>query len=354
VNEDIAKVVEDLQNGEAQIPDFNLLVGGFPCQDYSVAKAKSQSHGIAGKKGVLWWEIFKLLDIKQPQYVLLENVDRLLTSPATRRGRDFAVMLESLVALGYEVEWKVVNSAEYGFPQRRKRIFIFAKKIGGFDNSAAFTYNQSVLGLALPSTPSGSERNLKLSGDIFTTSNDFNISNKAKPFETEGVCNANGTFMRASLPKPHPKTTLGDVVVPAMDVPEEYWISEEKIDDWAYLKGAKSIDRMSRTSGFVYQYKEGKMAFPDSLEMPSRTVVTGEGGSSPSRFKHVIRQDGRLRRLLPVELERLNGFPDNWTEFQSSDKRVSPSQRAFLMGNALVVGVIQKIAKEIKAIHPVL
>ncbi|MEK6809392.1 MAG: DNA (cytosine-5-)-methyltransferase, partial [Nanoarchaeota archaeon] len=119
-NVDIVKVnIKD-------IPKHNLLVGGFPCQDYSVAKSLSQSKGITGKKGVLWWEIHRILkDSKSnPEFVLLENVDRLLSSPASQRGRDFAIMLASLSDLGYIVEWRIINAADYGMPQRRRRVFI--------------------------------------------------------------------------------------------------------------------------------------------------------------------------------------------------------------------------------------
>ena len=109
------------------IPDHDLLVGGFPCQDYSVAATLSKSGGIEGKKGVLWWQIYRILNEKgdkRPQYIFFENVDRLLNSPATQRGRDFAIILSSLADLGYVVEWRVINAAEYGMPQRRRRTYI--------------------------------------------------------------------------------------------------------------------------------------------------------------------------------------------------------------------------------------
>ena len=120
VCEDIGKV------DKTTIPDHTLLVGGFPCQDYSVARSLSNEKGIEGKKGVLWWQIAEVLETKQPPFVLLENVDRLLRSPSTQRGRDFGIMLRSLLDNGYAVEWRVINAAEYGFPQKRRRVFIFA------------------------------------------------------------------------------------------------------------------------------------------------------------------------------------------------------------------------------------
>ena len=120
VNEDIASI------NKKDIPDHNLLVGGFPCQDYSVARTGAK--GMEGKKGVLWWQIRDTLEAKKPKFVLLENVDRLLKSPANQRGRDFGVILACFNDLGYTVEWRVINAADYGFAQRRRRTFIFACK----------------------------------------------------------------------------------------------------------------------------------------------------------------------------------------------------------------------------------
>ena len=122
LNIDIAEVNNNPE--KYMIPDHTLLVGGFPCQDYSVAATGSK--GIQGKKGILWWEIKKILERKRPPFVLLENVDRLLKSPAKQRGRDFGIMLKCFEDLGYIVEWRVINAAEYGFVQRRRRTFIFA------------------------------------------------------------------------------------------------------------------------------------------------------------------------------------------------------------------------------------
>ena len=121
-NEDIATV--DIK----EVPNHDLLVGGFPCQDYSVATTLKNSKGLIGKKGVLWWQIHPILSTKKrpPKYLFLENVDRLLKSPSKQRGRDFAIMLSSLNELGYAVEWRVINAAEYGMPQRRRRVFFLA------------------------------------------------------------------------------------------------------------------------------------------------------------------------------------------------------------------------------------
>ena len=137
--------------------------------------------------------------------------------------------------------------------------------------------------------------------------------------------------------------TLGDVLVDEELVPEEFFVTDEDLPKWKYQKGSKSLMRINKANGYEYKYSEGAMAFPDSLDKASRTIITGEGGAGPSRFKHIIRtESGRYRRLVPVELERLNMFPDNHT-FGSSDLR-----RAFLMGNALVTGIVERIGIVLK------
>jgi DNA (cytosine-5)-methyltransferase 1 len=103
-NVDIA-MVED-------IPSVDLLVGGFPCQDYSVAKSLNSSKGLEGRKGVLWWEIYKTIQAKKPPFVILENVDRLLKSPSKKRGRDLRIILAYFNELNYKVEWRVINASD--------------------------------------------------------------------------------------------------------------------------------------------------------------------------------------------------------------------------------------------------
>ncbi len=137
--------------------------------------------------------------------------------------------------------------------------------------------------------------------------------------------------------------TLGDIIEKDENkISKEFFIDEVELEKWKYQKGAKSFERVNKTTGHKYNYSEGSMSFPDSLEKPSRTIITAEGGSSASRFKHVIFVNNKYRRLTPIELERLNMFPDNHT------LGVSDTKRAFLMGNALVVGVIEKLGKELR------
>lgn len=339
----------------SKIPEHDLLVGGFPCQDYSVAKSLKQSEGINGKKGVLWWEIHRILKEKKqnkPSYLLLENVDRLLISPANQRGRDFAIILASLSDLGYAVEWRVINAADYGFPQRRKRTFMLGyhkdsdiyKEIKK-DCLSSWCFDKGVLAEAFPVKEKDSfiDEHFKIEGDLEEVSEDFNFKNKnGIVFKNAGIMINREVFTERLFPFfTGKRTVLKDIILSERDVPEEYFIEEKDLAKWKYLKGAKHLLKTSKKTGKTFKYDEGQMSFPDALDKPARTIITAEGGSSPSRFKHVIKtKSGRLRRLTPVELERLDMFPDNHT------MGVSDTKRAFMMGNALVVGVISKISEE--------
>lgn len=346
-NKDINTVSTD------EIPDHDLLVGGFPCQDYSVAATLSKSGGIEGKKGVLWWQIYRILLEKgdnRPNYLFLENVDRLINSPATQRGRDFAIILASLADLGYIVEWRIINAADYGMPQRRRRTYIvgyrmesvIAQKIENVDNWLLY---DGVMAKAFPYIKKeASESRFIIGGTIQEVSAGFNKGRSSSPFGNAGIMiDRNVVSVDAEAVYEGTRQTLGGNLVDEQLVPEDYFISDMELPKWQYEKGAKKINRVSK-EGYEYVFSEGGMAFPDPLDKPSRTMITGEGGSSPSRFKHVVQTaSGRYRRLIPIELERLNMFPDNHTYHPE----VSDGRRAFLMGNALVCGIVEQIGKSL-------
>ena len=337
----------------ADIPNHDLLVGGFPCQDYSVAASLSKSGGITGKKGVLWWQIYRILQEKgeqKPAYLFFENVDRLINSPASQRGRDFAIILASLSDLGYIVEWRIVNAADYGMPQRRRRTYIVgyredsvvSQKMQGLEEWMLY---DGVMAEAFPATLiQRTMSKFEIEGTISEVSNKFNLGKSSSPFGNAGIMAHRWVF--SADVEPHYEgtwLTLGGNLVDEDLVPDEYFISDEELPKWEYEKGPKKINRTSK-EGFEYLYSEGGMAFPDYLDRPSRTIITGEGGTAPSRFKHVVKcKSGRHRRLIPLELERLNMFPDNHTYHPE----VSDARRAFLMGNALVCGVVEQIGKSL-------
>lgn len=342
-NEDIAQV------DVSSIPDHDMLVGGFPCQDYSVATTLKNSKGLIGKKGVLWWSIHKIISEKKhkPKYLFLENVDRLLISPSVQRGRDFAIILQSLNELGYAVEWRVINAADFGMPQRRRRVFILAyfqgtsiyesiKKV----NPSDWILEDGILAEAFPVSSHYSlfPTEFELKGDIVSISKNFNKNGTIGLFENTGIMiNGLVTTLKTQPNYDGHFTILKDLIQNG-EVTSEFYINENELDKWIYLKGPKKEMRKN-SQGFEYHYSEGGMIFPDPLDKPSRTIITGEGGKSPSRFKHVIQTPKGYRRLSPVELERLNMFPDDHTKLEG----VSDTKRAFFMGNALVVGVIERI-----------
>ena len=346
-NKDINTIPTD------EIPDHDLMVGGFPCQDYSVASTLSRSGGIEGKKGVLWWQIYRIPDEKgekRPNYVFFENVDRLLGSPAKQRGRDFAIILASLADLGYTVEWRVLNAAEYGMPQRRRRTYIVGYREDSHVSNQVQDLKKWVLydGVMSKAFPFKAKDNtlseFTIAGTIREVSDNFNKDGKNSPFGTAGIMRNRSVYsIDAEAIYNGPTMTLGGNLVDESLVPEDFFISENEIAKWEYEKGAKKIERTSK-EGFKYTFSEGGMAFPDSLDKPSRTIITGEGGPSASRFKHVVlTPSGRYRRLIPLELERLNMFPDNHT----CHPDVTDGRRAFLMGNALVCGIVQQIGKSL-------
>jgi DNA (cytosine-5)-methyltransferase 1 len=340
----------DISKVEKLPSNIDLLVGGFPCQDYSVAKTASRAKGLRGKKGVLWWEILRLIKSSKPKFIFLENVDRLLKSPSKQRGRDFAIMLRTLGDAGYSIEWRVINAAEFGFPQRRIRVFIVATKNSIKQqkvNPGAIISKNGVLARAFPVEEMISDiSEVNLTGNIEEISSKFNKNEKFSKFLDAGFySNGIAYTVKTIAVKSKKSLLLGDILQKDSQISTEYWVDEKRLPEWKYLKGAKSIKRTHKASGVTYNYAEGKMAFPDKLSNPSRTILTAEGGSTPSRFKHIIKTKNGYRRLTPIELERLNGFPDDWTRDLSDGSLVNDGRRAFFMGNALVIGLVTKVGK---------
>ena len=358
VNDDINQVLDayealladgsvaDKERDPRWIPVFSMLVGGFPCQDYSVAKPLKHASGIEGKKGVLWWDIYRMLRLKRPRYLLLENVDRLLKSPVKQRGRDFAVILSCLAAEGYSVEWRVINAADYGMPQKRRRTYIYGELTGKEWDLESRVLKEGVMARAFPVlSQATNRREVAVAADPYEVSQSFGVGTKTSPFENAGAMQRGRvTTMKVAADYDGPFATLADIVVPDSQVPERFFIDGDQIPKWEHQRAAKREPRVT-SEGFEYMYTEGAMAWPDPLDRPARTILTGEGGSSASRSKHAIMGDsGRIRRLVPDELDQIQMFPKGWTDTGMTDV-----QRAFCMGNALVVGIPHRIGQAITA-----
>jgi DNA (cytosine-5)-methyltransferase 1 len=367
VNEDIEKVIRGHQQGRPVgrpiPPEHDLLVGGFPCQDYSVAKPLSQADGIEGRKGVLWWQIQAWLYQFRPGYLFLENVDRLLKSPSTQRGRDFAVMLTCLAKLGYEIEWRVINAADFGFFQKRRRVFLVGRHSSLVRSQVAnpieWILHDGVLAEACPVRARREAAQLRLSEleqrfwldregrtDPFEVTRNFGKRSSRSPFLNAGYMR-DGQVWALDVVADYsgPKARLKRLLQSDHEVPPEFWVKGAALAKWKYLKGPKAEKRIHPKSGYEYFYTEGGIPFPDRIDGPARTILTGEGGATPSRFKHIVdpKGDGRFRRLTPIELERLNGFDDSWTAGMPAGRR------AFCMGNALVVGLVERIGRVLAA-----
>ena len=330
---------EDISTvNKESIPNHTLLVGGFPCQDYSVAHTLASSKGIEGKKGVLWWQIRDTLIAKKPPFCIFENVDRILKSPASQRGRDFGGILSCLAELGYSAEWRVVNAAIYGAAQRRRRTFIFAYR-NDTDYGKRMTDRQAddiflkigLMAKAFPVESIGAIRETEINSDIVDVSDNFHFD-----FRASGYMTNYHVFTADVVEKEEESIKLGQIL--EKNVADTFFITDEaRMAKWVYLKGAKKIPRKS-ANGHEYVFSEGPVAFPDPWDRPGRTMLTSE--STLNRSTHVVAdlQSGKLRTLTPIEAERLQGFDDDWT-----NSGMPQRMRFFCMGNALVVPMITRM-----------
>lgn len=368
-SENININVSEITDEKFASMDADMIVGGFPCQDYSVARSKKNEQGIEGKKGVLFWEIIRATRIIQPKYLILENVDRLLKAPSKQRGRDFAIMLTAFNNLGYSVEWRVINAAEYGRSQRRRRVFFFvyrndtdfAKEIDRqfetddsvFEDNKYddYIFHSGLFATQFPikSYPIKNRQVFyELPNDIVEVSDNFTgtvwntgIMRHGKYYSIDTEPNYDG--------KP---ITLGQILQSENEVPEKYFLTDSaKLEKFQYLRGAKKIERTS-ADGHTYIYSEGGMSPYDDLDLPGRTMLTSEG--TVNRSTHFLKVNGKYRLITPVEAERLQDFPDNWTAKKQLEDgtivEVSDKMRMFFMGNALVTEIVKEIGNFIKNI----
>ncbi len=377
---------------KSKVPDHNLLVGGFPCQDYSVASSLATSKGLEGKKGILWWDIREMLETKETPFVLLENVDRLIKSPASQRGRDFGIILACFRDLGYTVEWRVINAAEYGYQQRRRRIFIFAYRADtsyakrmtesiGYDQLAGDELHRRSLGKMIlsegffaksfPIEPSDDKkiRMVKLPEGIGELSSSFTFA-----FENTGVMRDGVVYtLKTKSSYDGKQITLGDIMEDG-DVDRAFFIPKERLyytdpeinhsdetqgrlpdeahKTWQYVKGAKKLPRKAQ-NGHEYIFSEGPVPMIDEYDKPARTMLTNEG--SFNRSTHIVRdkKTGEIRLLTPIEVERIQGFPSDWTKECLVDGEIVEmpvNKRRFMMGNALVVNLINQMESQLSDI----
>lgn len=353
INDDINSISSE------DIPEHDILCGGFPCQTFSVMRPKNKSEGLSGNKGdkgILFWEIYRIAKEKNTPYLFLENVDRLLISPAPQKGKDMVIILKSLMDLNYAIEYRVINAAEYGYPQKRRRTFIFAykldSKIAKLNEKKDIIEILNYAGVMAKAFPikkidKSKIKEQDLTSEIYEISDNFNKENKdKKPFLNSGIAiNGKVYTYQSEVEYEGDYTLLKDILLPDSEIEEKFFADSPEIyDKWEKAKGKIHKERINKITGETYIFKGGAVPFPDKLESPARTIITSEGGSSASRTTHIINPEGRLRRLHPIELERIQGFPDNHTKLEG----VSDTKRGFLLGNALVVGVVEDFARVLK------
>ena len=363
-SENINVSIADITDEQFAEMNADMIVGGFPCQDYSVARSKKNEQGIEGQKGVLFWEIIRATRIIRPRFLILENVDRLLKAPSKQRGRDFAIMLTAFNNLGYSVEWRVINAADYGRSQRRRRVFFFiyrndipfAHQIDQrfeeqeqvFDENRYddYIFHEGLFATQFPilNTPV-KKRHVyyELPEDIVEVSDNFSgtvwntgVMRHGRYYSIDTAPNYDGEPI-----------TLGEILQNEEEVPEKFFINDPaKLEKFQYLRGPKRIERTS-ADGHTYIYSEGGMSPTDNLNLPGRTMLTSEG--TVNRSTHFLNVNGKYRLITPVEAERLQDFPDNWTALKRlSDgtvTEVSDKMRMFFMGNALVTEIVRKIGE---------
>lgn len=368
-SENIGYSISDITDEKFASMDADMIVGGFPCQDYSVARSKKNEQGIEGKKGVLFWEIIRATRIIKPKYLILENVDRLLKAPSKQRGRDFAIMLTAFNNLGYSVEWRVINAADYGRSQRRRRVFFFvfrndtkyAKSLDSkYENEdivfEEHKYDDYIFQTGLFATQfpikqapvKNRQVFYELEDDIVAVSDNFTgtvwntgIMRHGKYYSIETAPNFDGNPI-----------TLGEILQDENEVPDKYFLTDKaKLEKFQYLRGPKRLERTS-ADGHTYIYSEGGMSPYDDLNLPGRTMLTSEG--TVNRSTHFLLVNNKYRLLTPIEAERLQDFPDDWTAYKKLEDgtvvEVSDKMRMFFMGNALVTEIVRKIGDFIKTI----
>lgn len=263
------------------IPDIDILCGGFPCQDVSIA---GKREGLKGKRTGLFFDVIRILQEKQPSIVFLENVKGLFSSNG---GWDFARILIELENIGYDVEWDLLNSKDFGVPQKRERVYI--------------------IGHLTTSKRCGSK--------IFPIRKIPRIHSEQTQPRKE-ICQYAGTLTRRQY-----QSWNGNFV-------KYRCLTERRTDE------AKQIRKESMKNGVDWCPCRGKeLVFREDGLSNCLTKTIGK--------EHLISDGEEVRELTPIECERLQGFPDDWT-FGISDNK-----RRECLGNAVTVNVIEAIAEQL-------
>lgn len=295
------------------IPDFDCLVGGFPCQAFSIAGKRA---GFRDTRGTLFFEIARVLRKKQPRFLVLENVKGLLSHD---QGNSVNLILSTLDELGYDVQWNVCNSKNHGVPQNRQRIF-FVGHLRASGRSARQIFSIRRSDKKTARIPSNQAHTLT------ARYGQFGLSPALSKFrEPKVVCfNAErGLRDKDSSPK-----RGGGSGILSRDDGVSYALTQTHGGHLVQLVGGSQGNRVYDSRGIAV----------------AQQALSGGMGAKTGLYNI----DGRIRKLMPIECERLQGFPDGWTKYGADGEKISDSQRYKCCGNAVTVNVVADIFNNLK------
>ena len=381
---DVQEVTGDDLRGAGFVPERGIITGGFPCQDLSVAGKRA---GLAGERSGLFWEIIRLIDDLRPKWVILENVPGLLSSNG---GRDMGTVIGTLAECGYGVAYRVLDAQFFGVPQRRRRVFIVGclgdsgrapaevlaliESLRG-DSSSLNTAGQEVAGTLgggagsrgwAPDTdrmtfvPVATERERE-SGAVLDATG-YTTKNHGEYVEGVGTLRANGGDLSGG------SETL--LVGYGQTGFARYTEGATTLTATTYKRPEDNI--VVRGNPIMFSHTQGLDAQPSEDTGPTLrksgggAAVLAEGvdtynGVTTGSVTHTLRDghsegtpavvDTAVRRLTPMECERLQGFPDGWTQYRVDPKKgvieQADSPRYKQMGNAVAVPVVEWIVNRL-------
>lgn len=326
----------------SELPDFDLICGGFPCQSFSVAGKRG---GFNDTRGTLFFEIARLAAEKQPRLLLLENVKGLLNHD---QGRTFRTILATLDELGYDAQWKVLNSKNFGVPQNRERVILIGH-LRGTPRTQVFP----IIGT-----------NPKTLKELTS-----NQSQGNRVYDPRGI----STTLASQAGGLGSKTGLYAVKVDYENGKREIGLDDVDVANTITATSYKGVNAANRNVVMEKQVRDivGKtrpneeigITFHENGDIRPHRLDRAKSGISELAVNYVenvsntisashepkiyTKEDLRIRRLTPIECERLQGFEDNWTQFGADGELISDTQRYKMMGNAVTTNVIQAVMEKL-------
>jgi DNA (cytosine-5)-methyltransferase 1 len=345
-------------NGSAlseQSPVPDLLCGGFPCQDLSVAGRRA---GLAGERSGLFFEFARVAESVRPRRLLIENVPGLFSSNG---GRDFGVVLATLAELGYGLAWRILDSRFFGVPQRRRRVFIVGALANGDPRAAA---ERAAEVLAVGSrcrrhSPAGAEAE-QGAAHVLADGSGSRVSRPLGSladggYRTTDLDGVPAFVSRALNTKGDRQDATVDIFVSHALTSEGHDASEDGTGRGTPIIAAPlshGSNPNSNMAGRRREDDENLVAFvsenqrAEVLETPYARQLTS-GGGKPGQGYPMMRDGATVRRLTPTECERLQGFPDGWTDVEWEGKPAADSRRYAALGDAVTVPVAEWIGHQL-------